>query len=157
MPRRVTHSPTLDTHNAPRLLGTRYVYPRVGEWVTQRECVSTIMKGQPLHPYAVQCRYNVVNFPPDPDNRHHITRLCGRGMGCLLWFNLWCMTPATLQQHINNNSFDPLWLEINYNRLYRPICYHWNRLFGLADFSNICPDITCRVATVFVFARCVRA
>ena len=35
---------------------------------------------------TARCRYNVVNFPPNPHNKHLITRPWGRDMGCLLWF-----------------------------------------------------------------------
>ena len=34
----------------------------------------------------VQCRYNAVNFPPNPHNRHPIARPWRQGMGCLFWF-----------------------------------------------------------------------
>ena len=34
---------------------------------------------------TVRCRYNTVNFLPNPQNRHPISRPWGRGMGCLLW------------------------------------------------------------------------
>ena len=34
---------------------------------------------------TVLCRYNVINFHPNPLKRHLIPRPWGRGMGCLLW------------------------------------------------------------------------
>ena len=36
--------------------------------------------------YTVQCRYNAINFLPNPHNRHPIARPWGRGMVWLLWF-----------------------------------------------------------------------
>ena len=35
---------------------------------------------------TVRCRYNTVNFLPNPHNRHPINRPWGRHMGYLLWF-----------------------------------------------------------------------
>ena len=39
--------------------------------------------------YTVRCRYNAVNFLPNPHNRHPIARPWGRGMGYLLYSKIW--------------------------------------------------------------------
>ena len=37
------------------------------------------------HAPTIRCRYNAVNFHPNPHKRRLIARPWGRGMGCLLW------------------------------------------------------------------------
>ena len=46
-----------------------------------------------LHQYqsTVWCCYNAVSFHPNSHKRHPLARLLGQGMGCLFWYNLWCI------------------------------------------------------------------
>ena len=46
---------------------------------TTKPCAHFIMSN------TVRCRYNAVNFLPNPHKRHPIARPWGRDMGCLLW------------------------------------------------------------------------
>ena len=45
-------------------------------------------------PWTVQCRYNAVNFLPNPHNRHPIAHPWERGMGWLLWVWYWIIWTA---------------------------------------------------------------
>ena len=47
---------------------------------------------------TVRCRYNAVNFLPNPHKIHPIARPLGRGMGCTLWVQIMIYTlPHSLQ------------------------------------------------------------
>ena len=55
---------------------------------------------------TVQCRYNAVNFHPNPHKRHPIAHPWERDMGCLLWMGcLWCIIclPQSLPNHMQNH------------------------------------------------------
>ena len=51
--------------------------------------------------HTKRCRYNAVNFDPNPDKRHLIARPWGRDMGCLLWIlPLMEILPQSLSYHM---------------------------------------------------------
>ena len=54
--------------------------------------------------HNVLCRFNAVNFHPNPHKRHPIARLWGRAMGCLLWIStLMHILPQSLSNHMQNH------------------------------------------------------
>ena len=49
---------------------------------------SRVLQARAKNPlYTVRCRYNAVNFLPNPHEIHPIARPLGRGMVCNLWFD----------------------------------------------------------------------
>ena len=59
-----------------------------------RACIWYVVNGLSLSnhpcertPITVRCRYNAVNFLPNPHKIHIIARWLGRDMGCNLWFD----------------------------------------------------------------------
>ena len=86
--------------------------------------------------HTARCRYNVVNFCPNPNKRHPIACPLGRVMGCLLWIKpLMHILPQSLSYHMQNPVMMDLFItaldctsglvlyKINYRYIYTLIIY----------------------------------
>ena len=82
----------------------------------------------------MRCRYNAVNFLPNPHNRHPIACLWGRDMGCPLW--MITLIYVLLQSLTVVMCATSCYIGLRYNGTWR---YHSWRYHSWYNLHNVTP------------------
>ena len=95
---------------------------------------------------TVRCRYNAVIFLTNIHERHHITCLLGRGMGCLLWIQHLIDILPQFRSCWGYIGFTP---SVHLSRIPCPLCYshicdytpRTTKLLGVSWFHSVRPSV----------------